>query len=86
MKNVTLSTSALKQLEEWKNTNSDILKRIVALIVDIADHPFSGIGKPEPLKHQLKGKWSRRITEEHRLVYEVKENTIIIVSCKYHYD
>lgn len=86
MKNVILSTSTLKQLEDWKNTSPDILKRIVTLIIDIASHPFTGIGKPEPLKHQLKGKWSRRITDEHRLVYEVKDENIIIVSCKYHYD
>ena len=47
--------------------------------------PFQGIGKPEPLKHELSGYWSRRITDEHRLVYEVKEDSIIIISCKYHY-
>jgi toxin YoeB len=49
-------------------------------------HPFSGIGKPEPLKHQLKGYWSRRINDEHRLVYKITETEIIIISCKFHYD
>ncbi len=57
-----------------------------AVIDDILRHPFSGIGKPEPLKHQLKGYWSRRINDEHRLVYKITETEIIIISCKFHYD
>ncbi len=86
MRTITFSVSALKQLDEWKNSNPEILKRIISLVTDIAANPFSGIGKPEPLKHQLKGKWSRRITEEHRLIYEIKNDTIIVVSCKQHYE
>jgi toxin YoeB len=85
MKSVTLSVSALKQLDEWKRKNPGILKKIIELITDISTNPFTGIGKPEPLKHELKGKWSRRITGEHRLVYEIKDETIVIVSCMYHY-
>ncbi|BAG01605.1 MULTISPECIES: Txe/YoeB family addiction module toxin [Microcystis] len=60
--------------------------KIVDLIDDILCHPFSGIGKPEPLKYQLKGYWSRRINDEHRLVYKITETEIIIISCKFHYD
>jgi len=56
------------------------------LIKDIQREPFSGIGKPEPLKYELQGYWSRRITDEHRLVYKVEEDLLIILSCKYHYD
>ncbi|MGE3799773.1 MAG: Txe/YoeB family addiction module toxin [Candidatus Kapaibacterium sp.] len=60
-------------------------KRIVQLIRDIQRDPFHGLGKPEPLKHELQGCWSRRITETHRLVYEVRENNIRILACRYHY-
>ena len=56
------------------------------LIKNILRNPFSGIGKPEQLKSALSGYWSRRITKEHRLVYKVLEDEIIIISCKYHYD
>ncbi|MCR4321928.1 MAG: Txe/YoeB family addiction module toxin, partial [Candidatus Brocadiaceae bacterium] len=62
-----------------------LYQRIVDLIMDILRQPFSGIGKPEPLKHDLKGYWSRRINDEHRLVYKVNDEAVIIVSCKYHY-
>ena len=86
MKTITFSITALKQLDDLKNSNPELIKRIVALVTDISSNPFSGIGKPEPLKHQLKGKWSRRITDEHRLVYEIKNDTIIIVACMYHYE
>ena len=51
----------------------------------MAATPFTGIGKPEPLKHDLKGKWSRRITDEHRIVYSVQETTVLILSCRFHY-
>jgi toxin YoeB len=69
----------------WQQNNKQILKKINQLIKDIKREPFSGLGKPEPLKHELSGFWSRRITDEHRLVYEVSDNTISIVSCRYHY-
>ncbi len=71
MKPVTLSPNALQQLEEWKKADAKLLAKIITLIAEVAQDPFSGTGKPEPLKHELKGKWSRRITQEHRLVYEV---------------
>ena len=85
MNTVTFTHEALLDLKEWKNADSKILAKIVSLITDIASTPFTGIGKPEPLKHNLKGKWSRRITDEHRIVYEVKETTILIISCRQHY-
>ena len=69
----------------WQRTDKKILKRINQLIKDIQRHPFEGIGKPEPLKHQLVGMWSRRIDEEHRLVYAIVEDDLIIVQCRYHY-
>jgi toxin YoeB len=62
-----------------------IFGRIVKLVEEVRRTPFEGSGKPEPLKHQLKGFWSRRITSEHRLVYKATDTTIEIISCKYHY-
>jgi toxin YoeB len=70
---------------DWLGEDKKILKKINELIKDITRNPFEGIGKPEPLKHNLKGLWSRRITQEHRLVYEVTNDQVFIVSCKYHY-
>ena len=69
----------------WQQTDKQVLKKINTLIKDIQREPFSGIGKPEPLKHQYSGFWSRRITDEHRLVYEISENTIGIAACRFHY-
>ncbi len=85
MKTVTFSPDALKHLEEWRTSDPKTLSKIVSLIVETSSSPFTGTGKPEPLKHDLKGRWSRRINQEHRLVYEVKESTIWIISCRYHY-
>lgn len=70
----------------WYNQgNKNNIKKINKLIKDIDRTPFSGIGKPEPLKHDLSGKWSRRITDEHRLIYSVKNDTIYLYSAKDHY-
>ena len=69
----------------WQETDKQILKRINRLIKDIKRSPFQGLGKPEPLKYELSGLWSRRITDEHRLIYEVNEDSISIVACRYHY-
>ena len=69
----------------WQSTDKRILKKINALLQDIKRNPFEGLGKPEPLKHEMAGTWSRRITQEHRLVYEVFEESILVVSCRYHY-
>jgi len=73
------------EFTEWASLDKKLYKRIVDLITDALRQPFSGLGKPEPLKHELKGYWSRRINDEHRLIYKVTENTIVIISCKYHY-
>lgn len=85
MKNIVFDAKAFKQFNEWAIEDKKLYKKIVDLIDDILRHPFSGIGKPEPLKHQLKGYWSRRINDEHRLVYKITETEIIIISCKFHY-
>ena len=68
----------------WQKTNRKNLKRINDLLKDISRNPFSGIGKPEPLKY--KGFWSRRIDGEHRLIYQVKDDEILIAKCRFHYD
>ena len=70
---------------EYQKSDKKLLKKVNALIKEIKREPFSGIGKPEPLKFDLAGKWSRRITEEHRLVYEIKGQELIIYQCRYHY-
>ena len=70
----------------WQKENKKNLKRINALIKDISRNPFDGIGKPEPLKGNLSGLWSRRIDGEHRLVYTVDDNGVIILSCRGHYE
>ncbi len=69
----------------WQKTDKTILKRINSLIKDIARDPFEGIGKPEPLKHALSGYWSRRINEEHRIVYKIQEASLFIAQLRYHY-
>ncbi|ADZ40849.1 TPA: Txe/YoeB family addiction module toxin [Yersinia enterocolitica] len=69
----------------WQQTDKKILKRINELVKNIQRTPFEGKGKPEPLKHNLAGFWSRRITEEHRLVYEVSGDNLLIAACRYHY-
>lgn len=69
----------------WQTADRAILKRINRLIEDISRDPFVGIGKPEPLRHALAGSWSRRIDEEHRLVYLVDADDIVILQARYHY-
>ena len=69
----------------WQTQDKKILKRINQLIKDIDRNGYEGIGKPEPLKYELQGYWSRRIDDEHRLVYRIVDNNIEIVSCRLHY-
>jgi len=69
-----------------KKQTRRLLNRINDLLRDISRHPFTGIGKPEPLKYKYKGFWSRRINGEHRLIYRFKENEILIAKCRFHYD
>lgn len=70
----------------WQSQDKKTLKRINTLIKDCQRSPFDGIGKPEPLKHNLAGYWSRRIDDTNRLVYAYENDTLIIISCRYHYD
>jgi toxin YoeB len=69
----------------WQKSDKKILKRINEIIKDIERNKYEGIGKPEPLRHTLSGYWSRRITEEHRIVYKVEEHNIFIAQLRYHY-
>lgn len=73
----------------WQQTDTRMVSRINDLIKDALRHPFEGIGKPEPLRNQLKGQWSRRITQEHRLVYRIDvagdRRMLIILQCRFHY-
>ena len=70
----------------WQKTDRKILERINSLVKDISRNPYSGLGKPEPLKYKYQGFWSRRITEEHRLIYRVVEDEIHIAKGRFHYD
>ena len=70
----------------WQKTNKKILKRINNFLKDNAGNPYSGSGKPEPLKYKYKGFWSRRIDEEHRLIYQPGEDEILIAKCRFHYE
>ena len=70
----------------WQKTNKKMVKRINDLLKDISRNPFSGIGKPEPLKYKYKGFCSRRIDDAHRLIYMVKDEDILIAKCRFHYD
>ena len=69
----------------WQNTDKAMLKKINSLIKEIERLPFEGIGKPEPLKHNLTGLWSRRINLDHRLVYKMENEFIVLFQCRYHY-
>jgi toxin YoeB len=70
----------------WQRTDKAMLRKVNQLIEAIRREPFGGLGKPEPLRHDLRGYWSRRITDEHRLVYFVAGDTVDILQCRYHYD
>jgi len=83
---IILLPKAREHLQYWqKNKNKILLKRIATLIQSIVDHPYAGIGKPEPLKYELTGKWSRRIDKENRLVYSITDNNLYIHALKGHY-
>ena len=83
--NLIFSDKAWDEYMYWQQTDKQILKKINQLIRDIKREPFDGVVKPEPLKYELSGFWSRRISDEHRLIYEVSESYISIVSCRFHY-
>ena len=82
---ISFLEDAWKDYLYWQSQDKKTLKRINQIIKDIQRNPFEGIGKPEPLKFDFSGLWSRRRNQEHRLIYEVRDNEIIIVQCRYHY-
>lgn len=83
--NLLFTGDAWEEYLFWQQTDKQILKKINQLMKETQRTPFTGTGKPEPLKHQLQGCWSRRIDAEHRLVYEVTGDTLKIISCRFHY-
>ncbi len=85
MRELLLSSKAVEDLQWWIKNDKRIALKITDLFDELAKFPFSGKGKPEALKHNLSGCWSRRITEEHRLVYEVTDDYVRILSCRFHY-
>lgn len=85
MRTINFTVTAFSQYNNWRTDNKKIQDIIMNLILDIVRDPFGGLSKPEALKYDLKGYWSRRIDNEHRLVYQVRETDIPVVSCKDHY-
>lgn len=85
MRNLQFTDECWNDYVYWQGQDKRTLRRINNLIKDTQRDPFSGIGKPEPLKGNLSGLWSRRIDETNRLVYEVADEVLIIISCRYHY-
>ena len=83
---IVFSEIAWEDYTSWQIEDKKIVKKINDLIKAIKTNPFDGIGKPEPLKYDLAGFWSRRIDREHRLVYQLHDKNLLIYSCKYHYD
>ncbi|QEN04356.1 Txe/YoeB family addiction module toxin [Thiospirochaeta perfilievii] len=83
--NITFTSDSWDDYLYWQKNDKKIIKRINELIKEIKRCPFEGIGKPEPLKFQLQGCWSRRIDQEHRIVYEVADKSILIIGCRFHY-
>ena len=85
---IILLEQAEKDREYWKRTgNKSIMNKIGALLMDICEHPYTGLGKPEALKYELSGYWSRRINSEHRIIYRVDDEliTVFVLSMRYHY-
>ena len=88
---ISFTPNGWEEFEYWIDNDQDIVARIKDLIKSIRQDPFKGIGKPEPLRYDLKGYWSRRITGEHRIVYKVSgikgvDQRCIIIQCRFHYD
>ena len=83
--NLIFSDQAWEDYQHWQETDKKIVRRIHELLKDIKRNPHAGIGKPEPLRHALAGWWSRRIDQEHRLVYRVTEQGILLAQMRYHY-
>jgi toxin YoeB len=86
MRETTFKNRALLEMQEWASDNPKMLKRIFRMIEECQRTPFEGIAKPEPLKGDLKGYWSRKIDDEHRFVYKVTDDSIIVFSVRGHYE
>ncbi len=84
-RNTRFDPDAWYEFTDWNDKDRKIWKRIVDLLNEVSRTPFEGKGKPEPLKHQFKGYWSRQITDEHRLIYKVTDDDITVISCQGHY-
>lgn len=82
---ITFADAAWEDYLYWQQNDRKMLERINKLIKEVQREPFAGIGKPEPLKHALAGFWSRRITDEHRMVYAVNQDSLLIAQLRYHY-
>jgi len=82
---LVFSSQAWEDYQYWQTTDPKTVKRINALLKEIMRTPFEGTGKPEPLRHALAGYWSRRISEEHRLIYRAEPDAILIAQARYHY-
>jgi toxin YoeB len=82
---IIFADRAWEDFTYWIEHDRKVAKRIIRLLKEIEREPFQGIGKPEPLKHGLAGFWSRRITDEHRLVYAVEKKQILVAQARYHY-
>ena len=85
MRSLEFDSAALEDLAWWIQSDRKKALRIIRLIQETQSDPFGGIGKPEPLKHELAGCWSKRIDHEHRLVYQASDETIRVLACRYHY-
>lgn len=86
MRNIVFSSKGFNEFNDWAKINKSIFNKTIDLINESAKEPFKGKGKPEPLKGEFKGYWSRRINDEHRLIYKVDDDNIYIIKCKGHYD
>ena len=86
MRNVVFSPESFEHYRYWQEHDKSVLDKLNHLIQECQRTPFKGTGKPEPLKGNLKGYWSRRITQEHRLLYRVDEQNVFIVACRFHYE
>ena len=85
MRSLEFDPAAFDDLAWWVKRSTSQALRIIRLLRDVQRDPFAGLGKPEPLRHELSGCWSRRIDKEHRLVYQVQKNKIRVLACRFHY-
>jgi toxin YoeB len=85
MRDVRFTAIAFEHYNSWQTENKQIFEKLKKLLLEVTRNPFEGTGKPEPLKRNYAGYWSRRITDEHRLIYKVESDCITVIACKYHY-